>query len=210
MATSERRDKLWQQFVDQFALSAEQRTAFERYYELLMAWNEKFNLTAITSVAGVLGSHFADSLALQDALDLTTIKTIVDVGSGAGFPGLPLKIIFPHLQVILIEVSAKKRQFLQVVIEELGLEGVEICALDWRTFVRTTEAEVDLMLARASVDPKELCRMFSPISAYKGATLVYWAAADWQAEGSIAKYVQREVPYAVKRKKRKLVLFAAK
>ena len=203
----DRTDKLWTGFVEQFELSQEQLAKFQTFQQMLLDWNEKFNLTAITSLAGIIGSHFTDFLALREAVDLSGEHTIVDVGSGAGFPGIPLKIVYPHLKMILIEVTAKRRQFLAAVIEELGLEDIEICALDFRTFIRSTESEgVDLVLARASIDPVELCRMFSPISTYNGATLVYWAAQEYEVPAKIAKYFGKEVPYEIKRKKRKLVL----
>ncbi len=190
-------------------MAKSQLEQYQTFTQMLMEWNEKFNLTAINTLAGIIGSHFGDSLALQQAVDLTGEHTIVDVGSGAGFPGIPLKIAYPHLKMILIEVTAKRRQFLQAVIDELGLEGIEVCDLDWRTFVRTTQAQgVDLVLARASIAPVELCRMFSPISAYKDATLVYWATDEYAVPEKIQKYFVKEVPYKLKRKKRKLVLLA--
>ncbi len=203
----DRTEKLWTGFCDQFSLTPKQLEVFQTFQQMLLAWNEKFNLTAITSLSGILSSHFADSLALALALDLSGDHTIVDVGSGAGFPGIPLKIVYPHLKMILIEVTNKRRQFLHAVIDELGLEDIEVCDLDFRTFVRSTEAQgVDIVLARASLDPVELCRMFSPISAYNKATLVYWAAEDYEMPEKIKKYFSKEVPYTIKRKKRKLVL----
>ena len=71
-------------------------------------------------------------------VDLNKVKVIVDVGSGAGFPGIPLKILFPHLGIILIEVNKKKQRFLQTVIRILELKDIEVCGLDWRTFLRKT------------------------------------------------------------------------
>ncbi len=205
----DRTEKLWTGFAEQFGLSEKQLATFQTFQQMLLEYNEKFNLTAITSLSGIIGSHFSDSLALRQAVDLKADHIIVDVGSGAGFPGIPIKIVYPHLKMILIEVTGKRRKFLQAVIDELGLEGIEICDLDFCTFVRTTEAQgVDLVLARASLDPVELCRMVSPISPYNSATLVYCAAQEYEVPAKIEKYFDCELAYEIKRKKRKLVLFA--
>jgi len=131
---------------------------------------------------------------------------VADVGSGAGFPGIPLKIIFPHLGVVLIEVTKKKQKFLQTVINELGLEGIEVCDLDWRTFLRKTESPIEYFLTRASLDPLELSRMFKPACPYKNAGLVYWASEEWEAAPRLKEFVKKEYEYVIKRKKRKLVL----
>ncbi len=114
-------------------LNEEHRRAFEIYYRELLAWNEKFNLTAITDYHQVQIKHFLDSLTclLADE-DLT--RTIyqqrgvraIDVGAGAGFPGLPLKIACPGLQLTLLEATGKKVGFLEHIASRLGLEGVEV------------------------------------------------------------------------------------
>ena len=164
------------------------------------------NLTAIQGLSSIVLRHFVDSLALRKLFDVSKMGVVVDVGSGGGFPGVPLKIMFPELGVILIEVSKKKQRFLRAVITALELENIEICGLDWRTFLRTTESEVNYVLARASLDPVELCRMLKPGCPYKRAKLVYWGAEDWQPDPLIEKFVQKELFYTLKRKRRKLVL----
>ena len=106
------------------SLTEKQIGQFLRYYELLVEWNEKINLTAITEYHEVLKKHFVDSLSLIKAVDLTKELKLIDVGTGAGFPGLALKIAFPNLKVTLLDSLNKRILFLNHVIEELGLDGV--------------------------------------------------------------------------------------
>ena len=105
-------------------LSERQPEQFLRYYEMLVEWNGRMNLTAITAYRDVLKKHFVDSLSLVKACDVNGAENLMDVGTGAGFPGLALKIAFPGLSVTLLDSLNKRIQFLEAVIEELGLEGV--------------------------------------------------------------------------------------
>ena len=92
---------------------------------MLVEWNEVMNLTAITEYDEVMKKHFVDSISLCKAYDVTQNKTVIDVGTGAGFPGLALKIAFPNLQVTLLDSLNKRINFLNEVISALGLTGVE-------------------------------------------------------------------------------------
>lgn len=107
------------------ALSEQQIQQFITYYEMLVEWNEVMNLTAITEYNDVMKKHFVDSVSLVKAFDVTKKVTVIDVGTGAGFPGLALKIAYPNLQVTLLDSLNKRIQFLDAVIEKLGLTGVE-------------------------------------------------------------------------------------
>ena len=98
---------------------------FMQYYELLVEWNSFMNLTAITEFQEVCTKHFIDSLSLCKAMDCTKEISIIDVGTGAGFPGIPLKIAFPNLQVTLLDSLGKRVKFLKEVIEKLGLEQID-------------------------------------------------------------------------------------
>ena len=107
-------------------LSTVQLENFEKYYRLLVEWNEKINLTSITEYTGVQLKHFLDSLSAAPILMQPGIadRQLLDVGAGAGFPGLPLAIALPDLRVTLMEATGKKVRFLDQTIRELGLENV--------------------------------------------------------------------------------------
>jgi 16S rRNA (guanine527-N7)-methyltransferase len=107
-------------------LSRRQLDAFAWYASELAAWNERFNLTAITDPAEIEVKHFLDSLSCLLALKPRSGDRMVDVGSGAGFPGLPLKIVMPWLQVTLVEATGKKADFCRHIVEGLALESVTV------------------------------------------------------------------------------------
>lgn len=106
-------------------LSEEQLEQFITYYEMLIEKNKVMNLTAITDFDEVLEKHFEDSLSLIQAVDLEKSQAVIDLGTGAGFPGIPLKIAFPNLQITLADSLNKRILFLDDVIRELGLTGID-------------------------------------------------------------------------------------
>ncbi|MFI3236412.1 MAG: 16S rRNA (guanine(527)-N(7))-methyltransferase RsmG [Lachnospiraceae bacterium] len=106
-------------------LSDVQKKQFLKYFELLVEWNSFMNLTGITEFEEVMKKHFVDSVSLVKAFPLDKPYTLLDIGTGAGFPGLPLKILFPELKVTLLDSLNKRIKFLNHVIEELGLEDIE-------------------------------------------------------------------------------------
>ena len=110
-------------------LDSEQVERFRSYYDELTVWNATVNLTAVSGCDEVQTRHFLDSLAVASALPATVLdgsERLLDVGTGAGFPGLPLKLAYPRIDLALLEATAKKTAFLVHVVKTLGLEGVEV------------------------------------------------------------------------------------
>ena len=106
-------------------LTEKQIEQFEKYYELLVEWNKVMNLTGITEFDEVMQKHFVDSVAAAKYVEMEKINSLIDVGTGAGFPGIPLKIVYPHLQVTLLDSLNKRIKFLDEVVDNLGLTGIE-------------------------------------------------------------------------------------
>jgi len=107
-------------------LTQQQITALTRYETELIEWNQKFNLTAIRDVDSIRTKHFLDSFSCELAWKASPPNHLIDVGTGAGFPGIPLKLIHPHLKLTLVESVRKKAMFCQHIVDVLGLEDVNI------------------------------------------------------------------------------------
>ena len=135
----------------EFQLTDRQSEQFYRYYEMLVETNKVMNLTAITEFPDVLVKHFVDSGALMKVFDLKQCQKVIDIGTGAGFPGIPLKILFPHLRVTLLDSLNKRIKFLGQVVEELGLENVELLHGRAEDYARQKEyrERYDLCVSRA-------------------------------------------------------------
>ena len=106
-------------------LSTEQQQKLDQFYHLLVEWNKKINLTRITSEEDVYLKHFYDSLTIVKVVDLNKVHTLCDVGTGAGFPGIVLKIVFPHLKITLIDSLQKRVNYLNSIIKDLSLNEIE-------------------------------------------------------------------------------------
>lgn len=135
-------------------LSEDQRNQFNQFHRLLVEWNEKMNLTGITDYDEVLSKHFFDSLTCIKGLDDWTGKKVIDVGTGAGFPGVPMKIANPSIEVTLLDSLSKRINFLEVVVDELDLENVELIhgrAEDYGQDIEYRE-KYDAAISRAVAD----------------------------------------------------------
>lgn len=107
-------------------LSADTQRSFSHYADELLAWNANMNLTAITDPEAIEMRHFLDSLSVVRAVPLAPNQRVIDVGAGAGFPGLPLRLIAPHIKLSLLEATTKKTHFLQHIVDVLELDQVRI------------------------------------------------------------------------------------
>ena len=134
----------------------------KRYYELLIEWNEKINLTSITKKEDVYLKHFYDSLTLAKVIDLNHISTFADVGSGAGFPGIVIKIFFPLLHITLIDSLNKRTDFLNLVIKELNLKDVEVITSRAEDYKK--RENFDLVTARAVANLHVILELLTPLS----------------------------------------------
>ena len=148
---------------------------FIRYYELLVEWNQRINLTSITDYDEVMKKHFIDSLSLVTAWDTGKSAQVIDVGTGAGFPGLALKIAFPCLRVTLLDSLNKRIRFLNTVIEELALEGVETVHGRAEDFARQKgfRENYDLCVSRAVANLSTLSEYCLPFVKKGGAFVAY-------------------------------------
>lgn len=106
-------------------LDKNQLDQFIRYYEILVEWNSFMNLTTITEFDEVILKHFLDSISIVKGVDFSKMHTVIDVGTGAGFPGIPLKIVYPHLRITLLDSLNKRIKFLNEVILSLNLEEIK-------------------------------------------------------------------------------------
>ncbi|TDM02164.1 16S rRNA (guanine(527)-N(7))-methyltransferase RsmG [Macrococcus carouselicus] len=133
-----------------FELTEKQLQQFAIYYENLVEWNEKINLTAVTEKEEVYLKHFFDSVTPSFYFDFNKIETLCDVGAGAGFPSIPLKILFPHIKLTIVDSLNKRINFLNHLAAELNLEQVKFVHDRAETFGRTDQREsFDIVTARA-------------------------------------------------------------
>lgn len=146
-------------------LTDRQKNQFERYFELLVEWNEKINLTAITEKNEVYLKHFYDSIApvLQGLIDNQELK-LLDIGAGAGFPSLPMKIIYPQLDVTIIDSLNKRINFLKLLAEKLGLDKAHFYHGRAEDFAQAKafRAQFDLVTARAVARMQVLSELTIP------------------------------------------------
>ena len=152
-------------------LSEKQISQFMTYYDLLVEWNSFMNLTAITEFNEVIDKHFIDSLAICEYVDFKNGDSLIDIGTGAGFPGIPLKIVFPELRITLLDSLNKRIKFLDTVIESLGLENVETIHGRAEDFAKqqSYREKYDIVISRAVANlatVSELCIPFAKEDKY--------------------------------------------
>ena len=172
--------------------SEEQASLLFRYYEILIEKNKVMNLTAITEFEDVVKKHFADSLMLGRYVNLDHVTSIIDIGSGAGFPGIPVHIIYPHIHILLVDSLQKRVGFLNEVIKELGLTNIETVHGRSEELARDKayREQFDLCTARAVAPMSTLSEYCLPFVKKDG----YFAAMK---SGNIIEECE-EASYAVK------------
>lgn len=138
------------------------------YYELLINWNNKINLTSITEEKEVFIKHFYDSLSINKIIDLKEIKTLCDIGTGAGFPGIVIKILFPNIHVTLVDSLTKRINFLNQVKEELDLKDLDIINSRAEIYSKTVREQYDVVTSRAVAKLNVLLEISFPLVKEKG------------------------------------------
>ncbi len=169
-------------------LSDEQVQAFLTYQETLLEWNNKINLTAITDPQEIAVKHFVDSLSCYDPDIFSFGCSVVDVGTGAGFPGIPLKIYRPDIRLCLIDSLQKRTLFLQTVIQKLGLKDVDIHHMraEEAGRLKTNRACFDVAVSRAVARLSVLCELCLPLVRVNG-FFIAMKGAKFQDEIAEAK-----------------------
>ena len=156
-------------------LTENQYEQFDKYYELLVEWNKVMNLTGITEYEEVNEKHFVDSLSIVKVIDINKIDSVIDIGTGAGFPGIPLKIAFPHLKITLLDSLNKRIKYLDTVIEKLGLEDIRTIHGRAEDFARKEEyrEKYDLTVSRAVANLSTLSELCIPYVKVGGMFIPY-------------------------------------
>ena len=163
-------------------LTENQILKLAKFYELLVIWNEKINLTTILKEEDVYLKHFYDSLTLIKVIDLNKELTLLDVGTGAGFPGIVLKIVFPNLKITLLDSMNKRISYLNEIIKELDLKDIDtVCARDEDYALKNRE-KYDIVVCRAVAHLEILVEITLPLVKVNG----YFIAMKSNANEEIA------------------------
>lgn len=154
----------------------------EKYYQILVTENSKYNLTSITNKEDVYLKHFYDSITISKIINLDN-QTLCDIGTGAGFPGMVLKIIFPNLKVTLVDATLKKCHFLEMVIKELGLKEIEVINNRAEEYAKTTREKYDIVTSRAVAPLKHLLEYSIPLVKIDGTYIAMKSDISKEIEG---------------------------
>ena len=163
-------------------LSEKQINQLEKYYELLIEWNKVMNLTGITEKESVYLKHFYDSLTLAKIIDLNKVNTLCDIGSGAGFPGIVIKIVFPNLKITLVDSLNKRINFLNHVIEKLELKDIEAIHYRIEEYASIKRNYFDVVTARAVAPINTLLEYAIPVTKENG----YFVAMKGKIDNEVA------------------------
>ena len=148
-------------------ITTDQMKALDEYYHLLVTENQKYNLTSITNEEEVYLKHFYDSLCIVKGIDINN-KYICDIGTGAGFPGLVLKIVFPNTKIDLLDSTLKKCQFLELVIAKLSLNNISVINARAEEYSKIVREKYDIVTSRAVAPLKHLLEYSVPLLKING------------------------------------------
>ena len=181
-------------------LSDGQVDQFNRYYELLVKKNEVMNLTAITDYHEVCLKHFADSISLSQYFDMSSVDSLIDVGTGAGFPGIPLKILFSNLNVTLLDSLNKRLLFLEDVIDELDLDNIKTVhsRAEEAGRMKNLRENYDLCVSRAVANLSTLSEYCLPLVKV-GGNFISYKAGEVEDEINSAKHAINKLGGKIKR-----------
>jgi 16S rRNA (guanine527-N7)-methyltransferase len=156
-------------------LGEQELSQFQTYFEELIDWNKKMNLTSITDYEQVQTNHFLDALTIVLAWKPANSAKVIDVGAGAGIPGIPLKIAFPQIQLTLLEATAKKAGFLSYIVEKLGLKEVDIVVGRAEDIAQKPQyrEQFDVVLSRAVAELATLAELALPFSKIGGLVIAH-------------------------------------
>lgn len=156
-------------------LNERQKKQFEDYYRILVEWNNVMNLTAITEYEEVIEKHFIDSLSIVNVIDFCKVYDVIDIGTGAGFPGIPLKIVFPEIQITLLDSLKKRVNFLNEVIVHLGLTDIHAVHGRAEDYAKQKEyrEQYDLCVSRAVANLSTLSEYCLPYVKINGFFIPY-------------------------------------
>ncbi|MEK4496387.1 16S rRNA (guanine(527)-N(7))-methyltransferase RsmG [Ureibacillus sp. FSL W8-0352] len=173
-------------------LNETQIEQFRKYFEILVEWNEKMNLTAITDLEGVYLKHFYDSISAAFYFDFSKVETLCDVGAGAGFPSIPLKICFPHLKITIVDSLNKRITFLNHLSEQLNLTHCHFVHARAENFGQNSayREQFDVVMARAVARLNVLAELCIPLVKIEGNFIALKAAAAHEEYKEAKKAIQ--------------------
>ena len=179
-----------EEFIEQLniinvKISEKQLKQLEDYYNLLIQWNKIMNLTAITTKEEIYLKHFYDSLTITKVINLHDIDNLCDVGSGAGFPGIVLKIMYPHLKITLIDSLNKRIKFLDEVIKKLQLKNIQTIHTRIEEYGIYNREKFDIVVARAVASLNILLEYCIPITKIDGYFIAMKANSNEEIKNSI-------------------------
>ena len=166
----------------------EQLSQLDKFYHLMLEWNEKINLTRITAEKEVYLKHFYDSLTLNKVVDLKNVNTLCDVGTGAGFPGVVLKIVFPNLRITLIDSLLKRVNYLNEIIKELKLQDIEAIHSRGEDY----KGEFDVVTSRAVANIEKLVDYTMHLVSKNGVFVAMKGNIDKELTESVAKKINKK------------------